>query len=518
MAQKRTQKKINKDFIIDGSNLTVENSISIIRHGLKLKLHPSAAKKIKKSRDLVDSWIAKDEIIYGITTGFGEFKNVKIPAASLKKLQSNLIKSHSAGVGNNIPDEIARLMILFRINSIAKGYSGVRLELIETFIEFFNSGIIPLIPSQGSVGSSGDLAPLSHLALTLIGEGLCKLNGKTMSSKSAMVKCGIKPVELSAKEGLAMINGTQMMTAYLTSSVYDAIMLSKLADVSGALSLDAMKGSVKAFDKKIQQARPHKGQIKSAANLRALLKDSEINKSHQGCDKVQDAYSLRCMPQVHGAARDTIEHCKNILEVEINSATDNPLIFSDEGEFISGGNFHGEPVALIADFLAIAVSELGSISERRTARLVDGSLSGLPRFLIQEGGLNSGLMIAQYTAAALASENKVLSHPASVDSIPTSANQEDHNSMGSIGARKCYNVIENVKNIIAIEFLCAVQGIDFQRPMKSGMGSEAAYQYIRESSNHIANDVIMSNEIDKMKTIVTDENFIKSVEKITGIL
>ena len=507
-----------KSFLIDGSNLTVENSISIIRQGLKLKLNPSAAKKIKKSRDLVDSWIAKDEVIYGITTGFGEFKNVKIPAESLKKLQSNLIKSHSAGVGNYIPDETARLMILFRINSIAKGYSGVRLELIETLIRFFNSGIVPLIPSQGSVGSSGDLAPLSHLALCLIGEGLCKYNGKVLSSKAAFAKCGIKIVELSAKEGLALINGTQMMTAYLVSSVYDAIMLSKLADVSGSLSLDAMKGSVKAFDAKIQQVRPHKGQIKSAANLRALLKGSEINKSHAGCDKVQDAYSLRCMPQVHGAVRDTIEHCKNVLEIEMNSATDNPLIFSETGEFISGGNFHGEPVAFIADFLAIAISELGSISERRTARLVDGSLSGLPRFLIKEGGLNSGLMIAQYTAAALASENKVLSHPASVDSIPTSANQEDHNSMGSVGARKCYNVIENVKNIIAVEFLCAAQGIDFLRPMKSGTGSEAAYQYIRKNSKHISKDVIIGNEIANMKAIVISENFLSAVEKASGKL
>jgi len=506
------------NFLINGSNLTVENSISIIRNGFKIMLHPSAAQKIKKSRALVDSWISKDEVIYGITTGFGEFKNVKIASESLKKLQNNLIKSHSAGVGSYIPDETARLMILFRINSIAKGYSGVRLELIEALIKFFNSGIVPLIPSQGSVGSSGDLAPLSHLALVLIGEGMCKLNGKILSSKSAFAKAKLKPVELSAKEGLALINGTQMMTAYLTSSVYDAMMLAKLADISGSLSLDAMKGSVKAFDKKIQQVRPHKGQMKSAANLRALLKGSEINKSHAACDKVQDAYSLRCMPQVHGAVRDTIEHCKNVLEVEINSATDNPLIFSESGEFISGGNFHGEPVALIADFLAIAISELGSISERRTARLVDGSLSGLPRFLIKEGGLNSGLMISQYTAAALASENKVLSHPASVDSIPTSANQEDHNSMGSIGARKCYNVIENVKNIISIEFLCASQGIDFLKPLKSGAGSQKAYEYIRKNSKHISKDVVVSNEIENMKNIVVNENFVNAVEKITGAL
>jgi histidine ammonia-lyase len=508
----------NNYHIIDGNNLTVENSVSILRNNLKLKLDPASAKKINASRKLVEDWIAKDEVIYGITTGFGEFKNVKISAKDLNTLQHNLIKSHSAGVGNLIPDDVVRLMILFRINSLAKGFSGVRLELVESLINFFNSGIIPLIPSQGSVGSSGDLSPLSQLALALIGEGNCKLNGKIYSSSAALKKCGLKPVQLSAKEGLALINGTQMMTAYLCSSLFDAINICKLADISGAMSLDAMRGIENAFDKKIHEARPHKGQIKCAENLRALLKDSEIMKSHDHSEKVQDAYSLRCMPQVHGAVRDTITYCKGVLETEINSATDNPLIFPETGEYISGGNFHGEPVALIADFLAIAISELGSISERRTARLVDGSLSGLPRFLIKEGGLNSGLMIAQYTSAALASENKILSHPASVDSIPTSANQEDHNSMGSIGARKFFNVTENVKNIIAIEFLCAAQGLDFLLPLKSGRGVSAAHQFIRKGSKHISEDGILNLEIETMKRIITDEKFLSEVEKITGNL
>lgn len=506
------------DFIIDGSNLTVENSISIVRSGLKLKLHPASLKKIKASRKLVEEWISKDEIIYGITTGFGEFKNVKISSKDLNTLQHNLVKSHSAGVGSLIPDEIVRLMILFRINSLAKGLSGVRTELMESLIKFFNSGITPLIPSQGSVGSSGDLSPLSQLALALIGEGKCKLNDKIYSSGDALKKCGLKPVQLSAKEGLALINGTQMMTAYICSSLYDAINLCKLADVSGAMSLDAMRGIENAFDEKIHAARPHKGQIKSAANLRALLKESGIMKSHNHSEKIQDAYSLRCMPQVHGAVRDTVQYCKGVLETEINSATDNPLIFSETGEYISGGNFHGEPVALIADFLAIAISELGSISERRTARLVDGSLSGLPRFLTKEGGLNSGLMIAQYTAAALVSENKVLSHPASVDSIPTSANQEDHNSMGSIGARKFYNIAENVKNIIAIELLCAAQGLDFLLPLKSGAGVNSAYSFIRKKTNSISKDGVLNLEIEKMKNIITDVSFLNTVEKITGSL
>jgi histidine ammonia-lyase len=485
---------------------------------MKLKLHPASAKKVNASRKLVEEWIAKDEVIYGITTGFGEFKNVKISVKDINILQHNLVKSHSAGVGNLIPDDVVRLMILFRINSLAKGFSGVRLELLESLIKFFNSGLIPLIPCQGSVGSSGDLSPLSQLALALIGEGKCKLNGRVISSFAALKKCGLKPVQLSAKEGLALINGTQMMTAYLCNSLYDAINLCKLADISGAMSLDAMRGIENAFDKKIHDMRPHAGQKKSAANLRALLKGSEIMKSHDHKEKIQDAYSLRCMPQVHGAVRDTVNYCKGILETEINSVTDNPLIFPETGEYISGGNFHGEPVALIADFLAIAISELGSISERRTARIVDGSLSGLPRFLTDKGGLHSGLMIAQYTSASLVSENKVLSHPASVDSIPTSANQEDHNSMGSIGARKFYNVTENVKNVIAIEFLCAAQGLEFHLPMKSGAGVNAAYQLIRKKSKHISKDGILNLEIENMKNIIFEDSFLPAVEKVIGKL
>jgi len=507
-----------KQFEIDGSNLTIENSIDIVTNDKKIKLNPFSAKKIRASRDLVDKWIEKDEVIYGITTGFGEFKDVKIPKADRLKLQRNLILSHSAGVGSYIPDYIVRLMILFRINSLAKGYSGVRLELVNYLIKFFNSGIIPLIPSQGSVGSSGDLAPLSHLALSLIGEGYCKYEGKVLTAKSALSKSGLKPIQLHSKEGLALINGTQMMSAYLCMALYEAKILSKLADISGSLSLEALRGTGKAFSESLQKVRPHKGQGKSASNLRNLLKGSKIMDSHKDCGKVQDAYSLRCMPQVHGAVKDTIEYCSGVLETEINSVTDNPLIFPDTGEHIEGGNFHGEPIALVSDFLTIAVSELGNISERRTARLVDGSISGLPRFLTEKGGLNSGLMIAQYTAAALVSENKVLSHPASVDSIPTSANQEDHNSMGSIAARKCFSAVNNVKKVVAIEFLCAVQGMDFLRPLTGGKGGEAAYSYIRDNSSHIEEDVILENEISNMASIIFDPGFVEFVEKRAGKL
>ena len=511
--QKRT-------FPITGNNLTIENSVKIILSNQSISLSKSSAKKINASRKLVEKWIANDEIIYGITTGFGEFKDVKISQKDLNTLQRNLILSHAAGVGKYIPDFIVRLMLLFRINSLASGYSGVRLELVNHLIKIFNSGIVPLVPSQGSVGSSGDLAPLSHLALTIIGEGYCKLNDEIIESRTALKKKNISPIELSAKEGLALINGTQMMSAYMCKSVYDAEYLSKLADISGSLSLDALRGTDRAFAEILQRVRPHKGQISSAKNLKALLKGSEIMHSHKNCGKVQDAYSLRCMPQVHGAVKDTIEYCKKVVEIEINSATDNPLIFPGTEEYVTGGNFHGEPLALAGDFLAIALSELGSISERRVARLLDGNLSGLPRFLVDEdkAGLNSGLMIAHYTSASLVSENKVLCHPASVDSIPTSANQEDHNSMGSVSARKCFDVVNNVKKIIAIEFLCASQGIDFLRPMKSGAGSEAAYSFIRKNTGHVNEDTITGDLILKMIEIVFAENFLERVEKITGKL
>ncbi len=501
---------------IKGKGLTITDSVEAVIGSGKIRLSGEAISRVKASRKLVESWISRDEVIYGITTGFGEFKDVKISGNELEQLQRNLILSHSAGTGKLIPDFIVRLMLLFRINSLSLGHSGVRPELLERLVLLFNEGVIPLVPSQGSVGSSGDLSPLSHMALTVIGEGHCKLNGEIISSAQMHEALGISPVRLSAKEGLALINGTQMMSAYLCKSLYDAAILCKLADISGSLSLEAMKGTARAFDRKIQAIRPHKGQITSAENLRKLLKGSEIMKSHKHCGKVQDAYSLRCMPQVHGAVRDTVSHCATVLETEINSVTDNPLIFPETGEHIEGGNFHGEPLALASDFLAIALSELGSISERRIARLVDGSLSGLPRFLTDNGGLNSGLMIAQYTAASLASQNKVLSHPGSVDSIPTSANQEDHNSMGSVSALKLYDVVTNVKKIIAIEFLCACQGIDYHRPLKSGKGTETAYSVFRDNLPHQHKDGITSNLILKSTGIIFDTAYLERIEKSCG--
>lgn len=507
-----------KKFLLNGSNLTVELAKNIVDHNISIGIAPKAVNNIKRSGKVIEDWIKNDEVIYGVTTGFGEFKDVKIPAKDTEELQHNLIISHSAGVGEPLPKNIVRLMLLLRINSLAKGFSGVRLELVEHLIKIFNLGIVAYIPSQGSVGSSGDLAPLSHLASFIIGEGYAYSGSSLLPAKQILSYHGLKPFKLRAKEGLALINGTQMMSAFAVENINRAIRLSKLADISGALSIEALKGSDHAFDDKLQRVRPHKGQINTASNLRKLLKNSEIRKSHIDCGKVQDAYSLRCMPQVHGAVKDTIEYTDKVIHTEINSATDNPLIFPETKEHIEGGNFHGEPVALVMDFLKIAVSELGNISERRTARLVDGSLSGLPRFLTSKGGLNSGLMIAQYTAAALVSENKILCHPASVDSIPTSANQEDHNSLGSIASRKCFEVINNVEKIIAIEFLAACQGIDFLKPLKCGRGTAEAYSQIRSKVKHISVDVVLNNHIESVLDVIYSGNFIQQVESKTGKL
>jgi histidine ammonia-lyase len=511
-----------KTLLIDGNSLDSRLAKEIVDNGCNIAISSKAMKNVIKSRKIVENWIKKNEVIYGVTTGFGEFKDVFIPQKDLEKLQKNLLRSHAAGVGECLPKNIIRLMLLLRINSLAKGYSGVRLELVNYLVKLFNKKIVPYVPSKGSVGSSGDLAPLAHLTSFIFEEGFGYFGNELLPAKNILVKARLKPFSLEAKEGLALINGTQMMAAFGVEIIERVKYLSKLTDIAGALSHEALRGSQKAYKDELQKLRPHRGQIKTADNLRKLLKGSEINLSHVDCDKVQDSYSLRCIPQVHGAVKDTIEFVDKTINIEINSATDNPLIFpvskNESARHIEGGNFHGEPLALGLDYLKIALSEFGNISERRTARLVDGSLSDLPRFLTSQGGLNSGLMIAQYTAAALASENKILSHPASVDTIPTSANQEDHNSMGSISARKCYEVLNNVEKIIAIEVLCAVQGIDFLRPLRCGKGTETAYNLIRAKIPHIEDDVYLSEYIEKTCDIIFDHNFIKKIESVIGML
>lgn len=486
----------------------------------KIAIAPSAKKAMQKSRSLVEEWLKNDEVIYGVTTGFGEFANVRIPFDKIEQLQTNLIKSHAAGAGEPLPPEVVRAMMILRVNALAKGFSGIRPSTVEFIVRFFNAGLIPIIPSQGSVGSSGDLVQLAHMVLAMMGYGKT-MNSKfhITSSKTALAKAKLNPLRLTAKEGLALINGTQMMTAFASLIVYESQLLVKLADIACALSVEALKGTDTAFDERIHTLRPYKGQLASAKNLRRLMKGSEIRESHRhNDDRVQDAYSLRCAPQVHGASRDALEYVADKVGIEINSANDNPLIFPKEKQHLEGGNFHGQPMALAMDFAAIALSELANISERRIERMVNGALSRLPRFLTKNGGLNSGLMIAQYTAASLVSENKVLAHPASVDSIPTSANQEDHNSMGSIAAQKCLRILMNAQTVNAIEMMTAAQAIDFHKPLRCGKGTDAAYRTIRKRVSFLDHDRIIHDDIQEMLSLVADGSILTAVEKSVGTL
>jgi histidine ammonia-lyase len=505
---------------IDGYSLTITDVARAARGEERLfAISAESLKRVQASRKLVDDWVASGEVIYGITTGFGEFANVTIPIHQIEELQQNLIRSHSAGVGEPLAPEVVRAMLLLRANALAKGFSGVRPIVIETLLKCLEHDVLPVVPSRGSVGSSGDLAPLAHLTLALIGEGEMTIadgsgGRRTVHAADALKNVGITPITLEAKEGLALINGTQMMSAIGCLMLDKAECLAELADIAASMSFEALRATDTAFDPRVAEARPHKGLREVAHNMLRLTSDSEIRVSHlEGDTRVQDAYSIRCIPQVHGAVRDTIRFAEEILTTEINSATDNPLIFPTEqgGEHIEGGNFHGEPLALVLDYLGIALSELANISERRTERLVNGSLSfGLPRFLTPRGGLNSGLMIAQYTAASLVSENKVLAHPASVDSIPTSANQEDHNSMGSVAALKLQQIVANVEMVLAIEMLCAAQGIDFLAPLKPGWGSGKAYKEIRSVVPFLEEDRNISIDIRKVHELVTSPEFVNS--------
>lgn len=510
---------------LDGNSLSLNSIEKLLKNNSPADISPSAVKKMKVSRTLVEDWMKEDKVIYGVTTGFGEFSNVKISPAHIKELQRNLIFSHSAGTGKPLPPKIVKIMMLLRVNALAKGHSGIRVETAKAMLAMMNAGIIPVVPSQGSVGSSGDLVQLSHLVLSLLGEGKAYRINEPLytyskhitpaASNKYLKEAGITPVVLDAKEGLALINGTQMMTAFGAYISLRAQKLKKIADIAAALSHEALRGTDKAYDSKIHALRPYKGQSDTAKNMLALIKGSGIRKSHlQGDTRVQDAYSLRCVPQIHGASRDAIDYVSNVVTIEMNSANDNPLIFPETGEHLEGGNFHGQPVALAMDFMAIALSEFANVSERRIERMVNGALSfGLPRFLTKDGGLNSGMMIAQYTAASLVSENKVLAHPASVDSIPTSANQEDHNSMGSIAAQKCYKILKNVENVLTIEILTACQAIDFLKPLTCGKGTGAAYAFVRERIPHLEKDRILHADIAKALLFIKDDSLLDTVEK-----
>lgn len=515
--------------IIDGNSLTLKKIDLFLKHNLKVELSAVSKTRVNKARKLINEWIDQGEIIYGVTTGFGDFSSVTISKQDIEKLQENLIISHSAGVGENLPPFIVKLMMLLRVNALAKGYSGIRLETLQLLIDMMNYNIIPVIPSQGSVGASGDLAPLSHLVLTMIGKGNVQIVNDVMGKSAhltkpiaavkALKKFQLSPIRLSAKEGLALINGTQMMTAFGAYICIEAKKLVRLCDISGGLSHEALRSTDRAFDPRVHELRPYPGQIYSAKNLLALLRKSEIRKSHLfGDTRVQDSYSIRCMPQVHGASRDAIDYICSRIEIELNSVNDNPIIFPEEKDFISGGNFHGQPLALPLDFMAIALSEIADISERRIDRLTNGSAEKLPKFLTNEGGLNSGYMIAQYTAAALVSENKVLSHPASVDSIPTSAGKEDLNSMGSISARKCFQVLRNVQTVIAIELLLAAQGVDFLKPLKCGIGTNEAYKTIREKIPTLKKDRILKDDLDKILALLLEGTILDRVERKVKLL
>lgn len=501
--------------VINGQDLTIQDVVNVARHNYKVELSNDAEKKIQKARELVDRFVANGRVEYGITTGFGKFSDVVISKEDTKTLQRNLIISHACGVGEPLDIEIARAIMLLRANALSKGYSGARVSTVKTLIEMLNRGVSPVVFEKGSLGASGDLAPLSHMVLVMIGEGEAFYNGERMPGRVAMEKAGIEVIELVEKEGLALINGTQVMTAVGALTIHDAMNLSKAADVVASMTAEGLRGITDAYYHRVHEVRPQPGQMKCAKNMLTLLEGSSLT-TRQGELRVQDAYSLRCIPQIHGASKDAIEYVRRVIETEINSATDNPLIFEDEDRVISGGNFHGQPVALAMDFLGIALSELANVSERRIERLVNYQLNDLPAFLTKKGGLNSGFMIAQYSAAALVSENKVLAHPASVDSIPSSANQEDHVSMGTIAARKARSILYNVSRVLGIEYLAASQAIYFRGDVKLGRGTAPAYELIRKHIAPIEEDRIMYIEINKASELVNSGELVSEVIKHTG--
>jgi histidine ammonia-lyase len=496
---------------INGNDLTLEAVREVAVERRPVLLDPDARAVVARARAVVDALVAGNKVSYAITTGVGRLSDVRIAGEQILEMQVNLVRSHAVGVGEALAAVEVRAMMLLRANSLSKGFSGVRAEIIDVLCEMLNRGVTPFVPSQGSVGASGDLAPLAHLALALIGEGEClDEKGVRIASAEALRRAQIKPLVLEAKEAVSLINGTQGMLAVGILALLAAETLVDTADVIGALTLDALRGTDAAFDERIHQARPHRGQLKTAENLRRMLEGSQIRESHRECGRVQDAYSLRCMPQVHGAVRDTLAHCREVMETEVNSAVDNPLVFvkdwrqaEAEGDVISGGNFHGEPVAFVLDFLGIALSALAGISERRLERLVNPALSeGLPPFLAAGAGLNSGFMMPQVTAAALVSENKILAHPASVDSITTSGNKEDFVSMGMTASLKLKRIIENTRNAMAIEAMAAAQALDFVAPLKTGKRGLAAHAAIRSVCPTMDKDRVMYRDFARIAELI----------------
>jgi len=497
-------------------HLSMGDFLRVVRDREPVRLGVWAGERLRKGRAAIENILAGGEAVYGVNTGFGKFQNTRIETDKLRELQRNLILSHAIGVGGPFPADVTRGVLLLRAQSLAHGRSGIRPSVVERLLEFLNREIHPIIPSQGSVGASGDLAPLAHMALALIGEGEVEYEGTIWPAADALESAGLEPIELEAKEGLALINGTQVMCSILALLAADAAILLSTADIAAAMSVEALKGSHAPFDELVTSVRPHRGAVETGENLRNLLVGSQIRVSHSSCPKVQDAYSLRAVPQVHGASRDALRYVAEVVEVEMNSVTDNPLIFPEEGRVISGGNFHGQPLALAGDFAGIALAELANISERRIEQMLNPALSGLPAFLSEQGGLHSGLMISQYTAASLVSENKVLAHPASVDSIPTSANQEDHVSMGTIACRKARRIFENVLWVLTIELVSAAQALDFHKPLRPGKGVAAVHEAIRKSIPHLARDRYLKPEIEKIRESVRSGELLRIAREAVG--
>lgn len=503
---------------IDGDSLTVEEVARVARAGEPVRLARTALRRVEDSRDTLVRIVKSGRATYGVNTGFGELEHVPIPRADALRLQENLVRSHAVGVGPPLSEDEVRASLLIRANALAKGYSGVRPAVVDLLLGMLNKGVHPVVPSRGSLGASGDLAPLAHIALVMIGEGEALYRGKRLAGRAALRAARLKPLRLESKEGLAVLNGTAVMSGLGCLLVADALALLRDAEIAASMSLEALRGSPKPFDERLARVKRQIGQHLVAGNMTKLLRGSEIAESHKGPHRVQDPYSLRCIPQILGACFESFHYARQVLETEANSATDNPLIFSETGESLSGGNFHGQSAGMALDFLALGLTVLGSVAERRVARLVDAHLSELPAFLTEKGGLRSGMMLLQYTAAALASENKVLAHPATADSIPTSANQEDYVSMGQTAALKARQVLENARRVVAIEYLCAAQGLEFLRPLRPGAGPRVAHRVIRGSVPRLTEDRPQSADIERVAAMTASGEIARAVEAKVGKL
>jgi histidine ammonia-lyase len=510
--------KSNREAVVslDGRRLSLEQVEAIAVGGATVSVTAEARERVKAARACVERQFEAGATIYGVTTGFGRMANVLIDPADAITLQRNLVRSHAAGTGEPLREDQVRAAGVLRVSSLAAGHSGIKLETLDLLAEILNRGVTPVVPALGSVGASGDLAPLAHMTLTLMGEGEAFYKGERLPSAEALKRVGLNPIELGAKEGLSLINGTEVMTGIAVLSLLRAERLLRTADVIGALSLEAFLGTDAVFDKRINALRPHPGQAKVADNLRDLLRDSEIMQSHRDCGRVQDPYSFRCISVVNGAARDAATHTRSVLEIEAISVTDNPLIFVEDDEFLTGANFHGQPVGVVCDFLKAAMAEIASISERRSYLLLNGEERGLPLFLSRKPGLESGLMIAQYTAAALVSESKGLAFPSSVDSIPTSAGQEDHVSMGTIAARTFDKILDHVEGTLACELLCALAATDFRRPLRSGAGTQAAYDVARKEIPPLDGDRIYAPDIAAARELIASRSLTNAAEAALG--